>query len=166
MKSIVIYRSKSGNTKGIAELIANKLGVKSLPVNLLEKKGRGTKEEQQIEREMFAQALDECKDADLVIIGTPVSFQEAHSQITRFCKQVEAKNVGLYCTYINKPGNTLQDLDTVLAERGIKVVVTVDFGNLNSGQFEKLDKSRRDDLTSRAGEFVEECLKKLRKRRA
>ncbi|MBN2380609.1 NAD(P)H-dependent oxidoreductase [candidate division WOR-3 bacterium] len=161
MKSIVVYRSKSGNTKAIAEVIAKKLKAKALPVNLLEKKGRGTKEEQQKEKEMFAAALEACKDADLVVIGTPVSFQQAHSQITRFCKQVETKNIGLFCTYINKPGASLDDLQTILRERGIKVTGTADFGGLNSGQFEKFDKAARDEYFNKAEEFVEGCLKRI-----
>lgn len=161
MKSIVVYRSKSGNTKAIAEAIAKKLKAKALPVNLLEKKGRGTKEEQQKEKEMFTAALEACKDPDLVIIGTPVSFQQAHSQITRFCKQVEAKNVGLYCTYINKMGTSLSDLKAILEERGISVIGTADFGNLNTGQFVKLDESTRNDCVKKAEEFVERCLKRI-----
>lgn len=161
MKSIVVYRSKSGNTKGIAEVMAAKLGAKALPVNLLEKKGRGTKEEQQKEKEMFAAALETSKNADLVIIGTPVSFQQTHSQITRFCKKVEAKNAGLYCTYINKMGTTLSGLEMILKEKGINVLGSVDFGRLNTGQFEKLDKSTRDDYVKKAEEFVEGCVKQL-----
>jgi len=161
MKSLVVYRSKSGNTKGIAEVIASKLKAKALPVNLLEKKGRGTKEEQQKEKDMFAEALESCKDADLVIIGTPVSFQKAHSQITRFCKQLGAKNVGLFCTYISKPGTALDDLQVILKEKGICVVGFTDFGNLNSGQFDKLDKVGMEEIAGKAGEFIDNCLKKL-----
>jgi len=157
MKSIVVYRSKSGNTKAIAELMASKLGTKALSVNLFEKKGRGTKEEQQKEKDMFVAALEACKGADLVIVGTPVSFQQAHSQITRFCKQVEAKKVGLFCTYINKMGTTFADIESVLKERGINVVGSADFGNLNSGQFETLDKPTRDDYIKKAEKFVERC---------
>lgn len=158
MKSVVIYRSKSGNTKGIAEIIARKLKTRAFPVNLLEKKGRGTKEEQQKEKEMFAQALEACKDADLVIIGTPVGFQQAHSQITRFCKQVEAKNVGLYCTYINKMGTTLVDLEAILKEKDINVLGSLDFDKLNTGQFAKLGESTRNDYVKKAEEFVERCV--------
>lgn len=157
MKSLVVYRSKSGNTKALAEVMAKKLKTKALPVNLIEKKGRGTKEERDKEKELFAQALQACKDADLVIVGTPVSFQQAHSQITRFCKQVEAKNAGLYCTYINKMGTTLEDLEAILKERGINVIESIDFGKLNTGQFAKLDKSARDEYLSKAGEFVAKC---------
>lgn len=161
MKSIVIYRSKSGNTKAIAEVMAKKLKAKALPVNILEKKGRGTKAEQQKEKEMFALALEACKDADLVIIGTPVSFKQAHSQITRFTKQVEAKNVGVFCTYINKMGTTLEDLETILKEKGISVVGIADFGNLNTGQFDKLDKTGHDEYNKKAEVFVEGCLKRI-----
>lgn len=161
MKSIVVYRSKSGNTKGIAEVIAKKLKAEVLPVNLPEKKGRGTKAEQQQEKEMFAAALEACKDADLVIIGTPVYFKKAHSQISRFCKEVEAKNVGLFCTYISKMETTLEELEAILKERGIRVVGTADFGNLNSGQFEKLDKTGHDEYIKKADVYVKGCLKRI-----
>ena len=154
MRSIVVYRSKSGNTKAIAEVMAAKLETKALPVNLVEKKGRGTKEEQDKEKELFAQALQACKDADLVIIGTPVNFQKAHSQITRFTEQVEAKNVALFCTYIYKIGTTLSGLEAILKDRDINVVGSVDFGKLNTGRFAELDKATRDEYIRKAEEFI------------
>ena len=158
MKSIVVYRSKSGNTKAIAEAMAAKLETKALPVNLVEKKGRGSKEEQEKEKDLFAQALEACKDADLVIVGTPVNFQKAHSQITRFTEQVEAKNVALFCTYIYKIGTALSDLEVILKDRDINVVGSVDFGKLNTGQFATLDKASKDEYLKRAEEFVEGCI--------
>lgn len=159
MKSIVVYRSKSGNTKGIAEIIAVMLGTDVLPINLLEKRGRGSKGEREKEKEMFARALEVCKDADLVFVGTPVSFEQAHTQITRFVKLVETKNAGIYCTYIKKMGSTLEDLKNILKGRGIRVVGIGDFGNLNSGQFMELNGPARDGLVKKAEGFVQGCLK-------
>jgi flavodoxin len=43
MKATIVYFSKSGNTKGVAEAMAGELGAPSYSVNLMEKKGRGTK---------------------------------------------------------------------------------------------------------------------------
>jgi hypothetical protein len=49
MKTTIVYFSKSGNTRGAAEAMAQELDAPSFSVNLVEEKGRGTKEERGIE---------------------------------------------------------------------------------------------------------------------
>ncbi|NHJ38584.1 MAG: hypothetical protein FK731_01030, partial [Asgard group archaeon] len=124
MKALVIYHSKTNNTKSIAEIIAKQLKTEAIPINLLEKKGRGTKEEQEKEKELFNDALNKSKDFDLIIIGTPTSFQKAHSKIIRFVKAVECLKAALFCTYYNKVGTTLTDLEDILKERKIQLVTS------------------------------------------
>jgi hypothetical protein len=49
VKATIVYFSKSGNTRGVAEVMAQELHAPSFSVNLMEEKGRGTKEERGIE---------------------------------------------------------------------------------------------------------------------
>jgi flavodoxin len=132
MKVIVVYYSKTGNTKNVAELIANNLGCISYPVNLQDKKGRGTKEERDKEKELYNKALQESIDCDLVIIGTPTSFQKPKSMIQRYVRDVQTQTAALFCTYNNKVGSTLIDLENTLLERGIKVVQKLSIGGFKS----------------------------------
>jgi flavodoxin len=157
MNTTIVYFSKSGNTKVMAEVLAEELGAPSYSVNLMEKKGRGTKEEQAREKELFNEALDTSKGADLVLIGTPTSFQQAKSQILRFTRQVEAQCVGLFCTHQNKRGTTLSDLEEILEERGIALAGSLAFENLKPGQLGELDQATREEYLARAKGFAREC---------
>lgn len=76
MKTVVVYRSRSGNTKGIAELMAKKLGTKALPVNFISKKGEGFEGGARKGEAFFEEALEACKGADLAIVGTSVSSRK------------------------------------------------------------------------------------------
>lgn len=158
MKLLVVYYSKSGNTKSIADVMAQNLHTEALPLNLIEKKSRETKEEREKEKEFFSYALEASTNADLVFIGTPTSFKKAHSKAIRFTKAVEAKKVGLFCTHYKKIGTTLINLEVLLKERGIPVVGSIEFGGLNSGQFKELDTSTREDHMKRAEEFAKKCV--------
>lgn len=157
MKSIVIYYSKSGNTKKIAEYAADILRTEALSLNLISKKGRGTKEEQDKEKKLFNSALKKSKNVDLVIIGTPTSFQKAHSKIIRFSKKVETKNIGLFCTHYNQFGTTFADLEAILKDRDIKIINTLEFDNLKPGQFLELDKSAQNNYFKKLKDFVKVC---------
>ena len=84
MEAIIVYFSKSGNTRGVADAMAQELDAPSHSVNLMEKKGRGTKEDRDREKELFNEALEASRGADLALIGTPTSFKQAKSQILSF----------------------------------------------------------------------------------
>jgi flavorubredoxin len=157
MKATVVYFSKSGNTRGVAEVLADELTAPSFSVNLMEKKGRGTREEQAREKELFNEALEASRAADLVLIGTPTSFQQAKSQILRFTRQVEAHHVGLFCTHQNKLGTTLSDLEEILEERGIELACSLAFENLKPGQLGELDEATRVEYLERARGFARAC---------
>jgi flavodoxin len=157
VKATIVYFSKSGNTRGVAEAMAEELGVPCFSVNLMEKKGRGTKEEQAREKELFNEALEASRGADLVLIGTPTSFQQAKSQILRFTRQVEAQHVGLFCTHQNKLGTTLSDLEEILHEGGIELAGSLAFDNLKPGQLGESDKATRGEYLDRARIFAREC---------
>ena len=134
MEAIVVYYSKTGNTKVVADLIADKLGCSSSPINLIEKKGRGTKEERDREKELYSLALHKSKDYELVIIGTPTGFEKPKSMIKRFVRDVNCSVAALFCTYDNKIGTTLSDLENILMERGIEVVQRLCLGGLKPGE--------------------------------
>lgn len=157
MNATIVYFSKTGNTRGVAEAMAEELAAPCFSVNLMEKKGRGTKEEQDCEKGLFNQALEASRGADLVLIGTPTSFQQAKSQIQRFTRQVEARHVGLFCTHQNKLGTTLSDLEEILQQRGINLAGSLAFENLKPGQLGELDEATRQDYLTQARNFAREC---------
>ena len=161
MIAVVVYYSKSGNTKALADAISKDLGAEALTVNLMEKKGQGTKEQRQREKILYAEALAAAQRADLVVVGTPTGFQKAKSMIVRFVRDVEASNVGLFCTYYDKVGTTLTDLEDILRDRDIRVASTHAFAGLNPGQFAELDREAREHYLRDARQFVEACRKSV-----
>ncbi len=161
MKVVVIYYSKTGNTKSIAEVIAKRSKAKIQPINLVEKKGRGTEEERQKEVELFELALNEGKYADLLFIGTSTSFKKAQSKIRRFVKLVETKRIALFCTYTKDLGITLTELEDILIERNIEVIGKQEFGGLKTGQYKELINEEKEKYIEKAERFAEFCLKKI-----
>jgi len=161
MRSVVVYYSKTGNTKATAELLAEGFGCEVYPVNLMEKKGRGTKNERDREKEMYIVALQESAGRDLVVVGTPTGFQKAKSMIQRFVRDVEADAVALFCTYDNKIGTTLTDLEETLVGRGIEVIGQLGLGLLKPGRFQELGETERKEYLDRINGFVELCNCKL-----
>jgi flavodoxin len=159
MSPIVVYYSKSGNTKAVAEWIAERLKCELYPVNLMEKKGRGTKKEREKEKELYKKALEKCVEHDLVIIGTPTGFQKAKSMISRFVKDVETRVVALFCTYDNKIGATLIDLENTLSYRGIEVIGSLDLGMLKPGHLTKLEEPKKFQYLEKINDFIELCKK-------
>ena len=163
MKVVVVYYSKTGNTKRIAEIIAEKGKAKIIPINLLEKKGRGTEEERLKEAEFFQLALKESENADLLIIGTSTSFKQAQSKIRRFTKSVKTKNASLFCTFTNDVGITLTELEEILRENDITVIGTQEFGGLKTGQFKELKEEERKKYIEKAEKFAEQCIEKIKR---
>jgi flavodoxin len=162
--SVVVYYSKSGNTKAVAELIADGLGCEALPVNLMEKKGRGTSEERDREKALYAAALRSASACRLVVVGTPTGFRKPKSMIRRFVGDVETEAAALFCTYENKIGDTLTDLEDTLRERGIGVAGTLGLDGLKPGAFEGLDDDARGMLLGRLSGFVGLCREELKRR--
>jgi flavodoxin len=158
LKALVVYHSKTSNTKSIAEIIAKKLNAKAIPLNLLEKKGRGSKEEQEKEKKMFEDALIRSRGFDLVVVGTPTGFQKAHSKVIRFIKRVECSQVATFCTFYNKIGSTLSDLADILKERKIKLVASCAFDNLKTGQFKELTNDEKKYYQAKIDDFINKCI--------
>jgi hypothetical protein len=127
----------------------------------MEKKGRGTKEEREKEKELYKIALEKCVQHDLVIIGTTTGFQKAKSMISRFVGDVETRAVALFCTYDNKIGTTLIDLENTLSNRGIEVIGSLDLGMLKPGQIKKLGEPNKNQYFDRINDFIEICKKRM-----
>ncbi len=121
MKAIVVYYSKTGNTKTIAETISHEIEATLMPINLI-KKGRKTKEEKEIENQYFNKALTESRQADMVFIGTPTEFRKPHSKIMEFIDKFEAEKVAIFCTYYGMLGATFYDLEARLLQKDIIVI--------------------------------------------
>jgi len=162
LKVVVVYYSKTGNTKSIAKIIAKKSNAKLLPINLLEKKGRGTVEERMKEAELFQLALNISENVDLVIIGTSTSFKQAQSKIRRFTKSVKANKASLFCTFTKDVGTTLTELEKILSENNITVIGTQEFGGLKTGQFKELKEEERNKYIEKAEKFAAHCLEKIK----
>ncbi len=103
MPAAVVYYSKTGNTKKIAEAIARGAGAKCVPV----------------EREK------EAGGADLLFVGTPVHSFGPSKPILAFLKgaDLSGKKVALFCTYAGL-GNrrTLRKMAKEVERRGGRVV--------------------------------------------
>jgi len=163
LKVVVVYYSKTGNTKSIAEIIAGKSKAKLFTINLLKKKGRGTEEERQKEADLFQLALNVSENADLVIIGTSTSFKQPQSKIRRFTKSVKAKKASLFCTFTKDVGTTLTELDKILSQNNITVIGMQEFGGLKTGQFKELKDEERKKYIEKAEKFAEQCLEKIKR---
>ena len=163
MAFVVVYYSKTGNTKAVAEHIAEGLGCEALPVNLMEKKSRGTKSEREREKALYASAVQRGAGCRLVVVGTPTGFRKPKSMIRRFVRDVEAEAVALFCTYENNVGETLTDLEDALRERGIGMVGTLGLDGLKPGAFNELDDQARNMLLERISGFVRHCREWLKR---
>jgi flavodoxin len=121
MNTKVVYYSKTGNTKTIADSIANSVGCDSIAINLM-KHGRKTKKEIEDEKQIFRNAVEQCNNSDLVFIGTPTMFRKPYPQIMEFIGSVCTKKAAIFCTYYGMLGATFYDMETLLLQRGIVVV--------------------------------------------
>ncbi|MEM2205150.1 MAG: flavodoxin family protein [Candidatus Hadarchaeales archaeon] len=104
MPAVVIYYSKTGNTKKIAEAIARGAKARCEPVE---------------------KAEEVMKGADLFFIGTPVHSFGPSKPILEFLRKTDwsGKKVALFCTYAGL-GNrrTLRKMAKEIEKRGGKVV--------------------------------------------
>jgi flavodoxin len=109
MKPVVLYFSRTGNTKGLAEAIA-----------------------QQAKAPIFSISSNEpsvVEAYDTVILGTPVEGASPAKETRAFVErlpQAQDKRAILFCTYrIFGNERTMKALEKVLAEKGYKTVLKV-----------------------------------------
>ena len=121
MKATIVYYSKTGNTRKIAEVMAQALPVNVLPLNLA-KKGRKTKAERAAEKAAWSRALCEAKEAELVILGTPTQFRKPHPAVVKFVQEAKPARVAAFCTCYGMLGATLIDMEAILRQHGATFV--------------------------------------------
>jgi flavodoxin len=121
---VVIYYSKSGNTRQIAEVIAEAVGCEALPLNLVHK-GRLSRQEAALEGSYFNDALGKARAAEGIIIGTPTEFRKPHPVIVDFIRRASIRQAAVFCTYYGILGGTLLDLVALLRQRGVTLTGTL-----------------------------------------
>jgi flavodoxin len=103
MKSLVIYYSKTGNTKAVAEAIAQELGADTEEIREAgRRRGNVRSAFDAIFRRMPAiQAMSHSlSDYDLVVVGTPIWAQGPAPAVQVFLSSadLQGKSVALFCT--------------------------------------------------------------------
>jgi flavodoxin len=120
-KSVIVYYSRTGNTKRIAEAMAQTIQIEALPLNLI-KKGRKTKQELAIEKELWLQAISAAEEAAMVFIGTPTEMRRPHQLVMKFAQKADIKNAAVFCTYYGMLGATLIDMEAILRQCGTQFI--------------------------------------------
>ncbi|MEM2098553.1 MAG: flavodoxin family protein [Candidatus Bathyarchaeia archaeon] len=108
MKTIVLYFSRTGNTKRMAEAIAE--ATKATIFNI------ASAEPSIVE------------NYDCLILGTPVEAFNPARETMRFVKRLpkaEGKKAILFCTYKLWKGNTFKVLEREISSKGYKVILCV-----------------------------------------
>lgn len=121
MKITVVYYSKTGNTKTIADNIASVLGGDSIAINMF-KKGRKTKQEIDLEKQLVYNAIEKCNHSELVFIGTPTEFRKPHNKIMDLIYKLNIRKAAIFCTYYGMLGATLFDLEALLLQKNISII--------------------------------------------
>jgi flavodoxin len=108
MKPCVLYFSRTGNTKRMAEAIAE---ATKAPVFDM------TSSEQSV-----------VEDFDLLIVGTPVEGSRPAVETMAFVKRLpktEGKKAILFCTHAFWKGSTFKILEKELASKGYNIILSV-----------------------------------------
>ena len=118
MKNLIIYFSRTGNTKKISEEIQKKLNCDIEEINT-EGDYNGMLEYMRAGKEASLKKLPAIKtlsknpaDYDLVIIGTPVWAFNMSSPIRTFITENndKFKSIALFCTQGGTPGSTIKNM--------------------------------------------------------
>jgi flavodoxin len=108
MKPCVLYVSRTGNTRRLAEAISELLEAPIFDI---------TKSEPAV-----------ADDYDLLVIGTPVMGLQPAPEATAFIKQMrsgEGKKAIVFCTYAIAKGGVLKALSQELAKKGCVTILSV-----------------------------------------
>ena len=106
MKSCVLYFSRTGNTKMLAETISE-----SIKAPLFD---------------IAASSPAKFGDFDLLILGTPVNGFNAAPEVTSFIKKLpetSAKQSIIFCTYALLKGRTFKTLEEALIKKGYQTIL-------------------------------------------
>ena len=108
MKPCVLYFSRTGNTKRMAEAISEATRAPSFDMTSCEP--------------------SVVKNFDLLIIGTPVEGFNPAKEVKAFVENLpntESKKAIMFCTYVLLKGRTFGVLKKALAKKGYKTILEV-----------------------------------------
>ena len=108
MRACVLYLSRTGNTRRLAEAISDLLKIPVFDI---------TKSEPAV-----------SEDFDLLILGTPVTGFQPAFEVMSFVKRLpkcEGKKTILFCTYAVAKGSTFKILEEELAAKGYSTILSV-----------------------------------------
>ena len=109
MKACVLYISRTGNTKRMAEAISELLQAPVFDIS-------------------NAPEPSVTQDFDLLVIGTPVMGMRPTPEVQSFVKRLPecpGKKTILFCTYAIKQGGTLKILEKELTQKGYINILNV-----------------------------------------
>ena len=125
MKTLVLYYSNTGNTRFVAEAVANTLGadieeikpsanISTTGVGYVVMGLRQLLSQPEPKIESLKSHLSEY---DMVVIGTPVWSYTFSSPIRTFLKNYDlaGKNVALFCTHAGDKGKTFENMHQALS---------------------------------------------------
>jgi flavodoxin len=107
MRTCILYLSRTGNTRRLAEAISDLLNAPVFDI---------AKSEPSI-----------IKDFDLLILGTPVTGFQPAPEVLSFVKRLpegEGKKTILFCTYAVAKGSTVKILEKELAKKGYSTILS------------------------------------------
>jgi flavodoxin len=122
MKSLVVYYSRTGKTKFVAETIATELGsdIEEI-VDLKSREGKigwmsATRDASSEKETPIAPTKQAPKDYDLIIIGTPVWAFNLTPAIRTYIKNndLSAKKVALFFTFGIRLGQTVEKTKSLM----------------------------------------------------
>jgi flavodoxin len=108
MRTCVLYFSRTGNTKRMAEAISDLTKVPVFDITSFE--------------------LSVVEDFDLLIVGTPVEGSRPAVETMNFVERLpktEGKGAILFCTYRVWKGSTFKVLEKELSSKGYDVILSV-----------------------------------------
>jgi flavodoxin len=108
MKACILYISHTGNTRRMAEAMADSLKTPIFNITTTEP--------------------SVANNFDLLIIGTPVTGLKPAPEVLSFLARLpqgEGKRAILFCTYALAKGGTLKIMEQELAKKGYNTILTV-----------------------------------------
>ena len=108
MKACILYVSHTGNTRRMAEAMADSLKTPVFDIATTEP--------------------SVANNFDLLIIGTPVTGFKPAPEVLSFMERLpqgEDKKAILFCTYVMSKGGTLKIMEQELAKKGYSTILTV-----------------------------------------
>ena len=155
MKKLVVFYSLDGNTKFIAEKIAEEISAeilelkpeKEIPKIEPFKHLWGGKQVINKETPKLREYHFNLSDYDILIIGTPVWSFNFSPPIRTFLKENKIKNkkIIIYCTSKGLKGETLENLKKEL--KGNEIIAEIEFRNVLKNQEENI-KKLKDFITT------------------